>query len=622
MSEVGNYDLSKILKRYLSHIVYIDDVFNVSWNLTKKEELIIPSRSNRRYGNSDKISNQKYNNEIEKTSDLEKFCEFVQKNYPEILLTPIKYTSYTDNSQLSLHMKNARLLILDWNLSEKITAIKLLNQSKFSGQLRFCVIYTSMLLEAKSEFIENIEGVKEQGLTPGEFDSKNYEYVRANSTIYMICEKDKFDFNMIIGALMDIFIKEVGYFPIAFIDMISGLEKKVPYYLNKFAQPFDKLLLLQTNSDGLPMEDMYHTISDMVINNIKSDIDLNESVLKSIYNKQIEALRELLESEDVFKDRVNRTIDIIFAKLECNKRLKEAVRNISIVNYRTIVQKVIKNPDTLYKGVENAGRFLAKCCADQMANKIIQEYRGGDDIQHTALIKELSSMYRHQFEEKIKKILPSCLITLLDPEQEYEIDSLITSLKTVSYDNGEKYLYEIFNGVYEDHGDTMSLLCDNNGTAKLALLQNKLKSGDIIFEKADFDENCMAYLCILPSCHMLRPKKVDGKILFLKGKIINDYPKNPLRDNEHFTILPRINDKKQVHIIWQYHNVLSMDMSKINKVNFQSYYRPYRLIHDYLRQIVGEFISFYSKSGVEELFIKSDVSLHQLIFNEKVESND
>lgn len=617
MSEVRNYDLTNILKRYFGHIVYIDDIFNLTWSLAKEETSKRPSRSSRRYGSNEKVNEENDNNNDTKKSDLEKFCEYVQINYPEILLTPIKYSSYTDNSQLYLHMKNARLLILDWNLADKTTAIQLLNEADFSGQLRFCVIYTSMLSDAKTEFFECIEGVKPQGLTPGKFDDKDYEYARADSTIYMLCEKSKYDFNMIIGALVQIFIEEIGYFPIAFIDMISGLEQKVPYYLNKFSQPFDKLLLLQTNSDGLPLEDMYHTISDMVINNIKSDIDLDESVLKSIYFTQIDSLKQLLGSDDLLNERLSRTIDKTLVKLDCDERLKEAIRNISLNDFKKIIDKVIKNPEALYKGIEKAGYSMAKSCADYMADKMISNF-DGEEGQKNVLKKELSRMYKHQFEDKIKRILPTCLITLLDPEQEYEIDGLITSLKTVCYDDGEQYWSDIFKECYEETDNVLSLMCESNGASKLALLQNKLKSGDIVFEKSDFDGDCTAYLCIVPTCHMLRPKKVDGKVLFLKGKIIEGYPERPLRDNEHFTILPKVNGNLQAHVIWQYHNVVSMDMTNINKVDYESYYRPYRLTYEYLRQIVGEFVSFYSKSGVEELFIKSDIAIHQLMINEKI----
>ncbi|MDD3417321.1 MAG: response regulator receiver domain [Lachnospiraceae bacterium] len=618
MSRVQKHDLSKILREYLSQIVYIDDTFEVTWNLEKEENPKKPSKSNRYIGKS--IENSDAKPAKPEKSKFETFCEFVQITYPEILLTPILYSSRTKDDQLLLHMKNARLLILDWSLASKTTAVKLLNEADFSGQLRFCVIYTSKLVEAKAEFINEMKGVKKQGLLPGKWDKENYEYIRADSTIYMICEKDKFDFDMIIKALTDVFVKEIGYFPIAFIDMIAGLEQKVPYYLNKFAQPFDKLLLLQTNADELPLEDMYHTVSDMVINNIRSDIDLDEQVLKSIYSKQVESLETLIETEDLFNERLVRTLDITLGKLECDDKVKSAIKKISNENYKKIVNKVIKKQDNLYKGIEEAGRFMAKCCADHMAEEMLQGFVG-DEQHQNKIKKELSGMYKIQFEKKIKKVLPACLITLLNPEQDYEINNLITSLKTISYEEEEQRFNKIFYDCYNEKDDTMVLKCNTQDHPQFILLQNKLKTGDILFEKEDIDEKSTAYLCIVPSCHMLRPKKVDGKILFLKGRIVKDYPTQTLKDNQHFTILPEVNEKGLVHVIWQYHDVVSIDMSIIKKEEFFSYYRPYRLAYEYTRQIVGEFVSFYSKSGVEDLFFKSDISLHQLM-TKKVKASE
>lgn len=258
--------LVDILKRYLSHVVYIDDEFRVSWQSKEEESSSKPSRRSRRVS-----VKQEPVEEMEETegpqNNLEAFCKIMRQEYPELLVTPVVYEEPMDMDNLVLHMKNARLLVLDWKLSEQITAVSLLNRAEFAGQLRFCVIYTSNLEEAKEEFILKIPNAKRDGFRKGECKGNAYDYIRVDSVIHMLCEKSKFDFHMIMEALIHIFIEEIGYFPIAFIDMISGLEEKVPYYLNEFSVPFDKLLLLQTSSDGLPVREMYHVISDMVVNN-------------------------------------------------------------------------------------------------------------------------------------------------------------------------------------------------------------------------------------------------------------------------------------------------------------------------------------------------------------------
>lgn len=614
-------DLTKILKKYLSHIVYVDDEFKIPWKLSTDEPVGRPPRRNRRRISQDMESVPAEEGEEEKRN-LESFCEFVQENYPEILLTPILYKGTKGDINLFLHMKNARLLILDWNLSEdrpeKVTAVNLLQSMEFSGQLRFCVIYTSNLKDAKDEFIEKVPYVRESGLKKGVFKEKNkgaiYEYVRADSVIYMLCEKDKFDFRMIIGALTEVFIHEIGYFPIAFIDMISRLEEKVPEYLNKFSHPFDKLLLLQTSADGLPLVDVYGSINHMVMNNIQADIDLDPAVLESIYKEQIHQIEVLLEDREQFEERLEKSIPIIKEKLECDKRSREIVCGLETEEYRSIIEKAVSVPSDLTRGISKASAAMAKLCGERKAEKLLEESHIPKE-QSEKIKKELVRIYRRELEEKMRKVIPACLMILTAPEQNYNINSLITSLKTVSYDEEKQQFSQIFAECYEEKSGHMCLKAGSDEKPSLALLQNKLNPGDVFFRRnAEGRDIDACYLCIVPACHLLRPKKVEGNIVLVKGEIVEGQPKEQLKASEHFTILPGTEDEnKPIHVIWKYHRIHEIDLKKIPLKDYEALYRPYHLTYEYIRQIVGEFVSFYSKSGVEELFLKSDVSLERLL---------
>lgn len=616
-------DLTGILKKYLSHIVYVDDKFKIPWKISVDESAVRPPRRSRRRTsqNMEPEPIEMGDGEKEK-GNLESFCGFVQENYPEILLTPILYNGTKGDINLNLHMRNARLLILDWNLSEdrpdKVTAVNLLQNVEFSGQLRFCVIYTSNLKDARDEFIEKVPYVRVSGLQTGEYKDKNkeaiYEYVRADSVIYMLCEKAEFDFDMIIGALTEVFIHEIGYFPIAFIDMISRLEDKVPEYLNKFSHPFDKLLLLQTSSDGLPLVDVYGSINHMVMNNIQADIDLDPAVLESIYKEQLRQIEVLLEDREEFEERLEKSIPIIKEKLECDKKSREIVCGLEPEEYRSIIKKAVSVPGDLTKGISKASAAMAKLCGERKAEELLEE----SDIpkgQSEKIKKELVRIYRREMEEKMKKIIPACLMILTAPEQNYNINSLITSLKTVPYDEGKRQFSRIFAECYEEKGGNMCLKTGSDKKPSLALLQNKLSPGDIFFKRnMESREIDGCYLCIVPACHLIRPKKVEGNIVLVKGEIVEDQPQKPLKDSEHFTILPGTEDEnKPIHVIWKYHRIHEIDLKKISLEDYEALYRPYHLTYEYIRQIVGEFVSFYSKSGVEELFLKSDISLERLL---------
>lgn len=613
MSDIQK-NLSNILKRYLSHIVYIDDEFKISWEVSQEIEVKRPSRSSR--VTYDNASVQTEAEPSTQKSDLNSFCQYVQSKYPEILLTPILYTSATDQEQVLSCMRSARLLILDWSLAgEKITAVHLLEKAAFSNQLRFCVIYTSKMDDAKNELFREMKSVSEQGMQKGIYQGKDYEFVMADSIIYMLCEKDKFDLGMIVDAFAEIFVNEIGYFPISFIDMISRLEDKVPYYLKKFSHPFDKLLLLQTSEDGLPLDDVYQNMKDMVFNNIRADIELDGSVLENIYEQQICMLKELTGNDERFQEKLKQSLEYILERLDCNKENKDIFQSISSDQYKDIVKKAISDPRNLSRGIEKASKKLATQYCNKKAEKVLQENEMPDKSRSN-LISVLSKAYKtEELIDRVKAMLPTCLMILADPEQSYNINSLIMSLNTVAYDENEKRFAEMFSGCYEEDNGTMCVKKNREGYPILGLLENKLKPGDIFFKDG---EKGTCYLCITPSCHLLRPKKVEGNILFVKGKIVSSPPRLPLRDSEHFNILPGIDDENvPMRVVWQYHRIAEIDLNKISCQDFTAWVRPYRLSYEYIRQIIGEFVAFYSKSGVDKLFLESDASLQNLLIANK-----
>ena len=607
--------LTKILKNYLSHVLYIDDEFKVAWRRKVDEEVQRPPRSSRHKVVQEE--RESVNSGDRATMDnLAEFCTAVREEYPEILLTPVVYRDSIDVENLVVHMKNARLLVIDWKLSDKVTAIQLLNRQEFFGQLRFCVIYTSRLEEAEREFVSSIPNVKDAGLKNAVFNGYSYDYVRINSIIYMICEKDKFDFHMIIDSLTEIFVSEIGYFPIAFIDMIARLEEKVPFYLNEFSYPFDNLLMLQTNSDGLPLSELSYMINDMVINNIRSDIELNDKVLDGIYEKQIGRLRDLLKEDGRFQDRLNESLEYIFDRLGCKEEERKIFENISAGEYKTTIQKAINKPEDLSKGIHKASDSLARLYARKKVESVIP---ASDNLSPDMrkVKSELVGLYKQQIQNKIEKLFPVCLMILSNPKESYDLNRLVTSLKVVKYPEDKREFSDIFIDCYECKDEYMCLKSQENGSP-LGFLQNKLNVGDVFYLRTEQGQKEKFYLCIVPSCHLLRPKKVEGILLFVEGKVVDEKPDNTLKDSEHFTILPGINDRQMlVRIVWQFHRIYMLDLNRVARKDYENFCRPYRLTNEYFRQIMGEFVSFYSKSGVEELFLKGDSALDQLLLQSK-----
>lgn len=612
--------MKSILKEYLNHITYIDDEFNVSWEETTEEVLGRPSRSGS-YGDKRNVTEQ--DGTKDSKGSLWDFCVYMQKKHPTISLIPVPYFQNMEQKALQNYIDTAKLLVVDWNLSKGApkTAINVIKESNFKNLFKLCVIYTSDIKGAKDDFYENM-GYKEEEIKNGKTGNKNYFYVKDNANLFMLCEKSQFSFDDIIQEFTEIFINEMGYFSISFIQMFSNMEKQIPRYLNDFKEPFDSLFLLQTISDEMPLLDLNHVLDNMVIGRLKSDIHLDEAILEGIYYQKIDDIIELVNNGPDFKTRLWQGLKRICESKKGCKKAIEVLEKIDVSDYKELILEAVSDKEQLFLSIQEVGgKFADKF----LEIKFFEDFSGIDNIgqkQKDLMLGKYKKAERKEIKEHVINAIPILLLMLLEPENEWNqtLRKLIFMLKIYRYSGNEVKFSDIFEGCYEaDKIGNMCLRKTNSKCHNWDLVHNKIKHGDIFFKYGTEGEKKIdeCYLCIMPECHAMRPEKIDGRLQMIKGVVEKKKTHKILRQSEHLTVLPNpIEERETLFITWQFHNIYSIDLERINKLEYLTLHREYRLDEDYIQQIIGEFISFYSKVGVEEIFVKNNIIFSELLVNQ------
>ncbi len=614
--------MESILKKYLNTIVYIDDKFGLSL-IGDSEETVteLPGRINRRNIRKDFIE-EKEDFYIKGSSNIEPdklsvLLEKMQRKYPSIKLLPVKYTDSNDISYVETSIESSKLIVIDWQLTEvggsstekKYTAVDALSCAmKSSNKMKLLVVYTSDPEGAEMDFISK-EVIKK--FNEGEINNKKYKFAILESSIVMICKKSDFNAENLIEAYAKLIINNFGFFPVAFIDMLLKLDDKVGYLLKKFSQPFDSVLLMQLENSGLQYDDNTELIRNLVTNSVYDEINCDACIVDNMYQIRIKRLIDLskCKDEDMAK-KIDCATDFIIARCSSeNKKVYKIIKNIEPDKWKAWLGEISPKPENWSISLKSFSDKLIDKITELQTEVIFFDFFGsGEQISKIKQIKtKIKSGCKEQIKNSIKDISSLFLMLLSEEKIGTSITELISNLKLNKYDDPDelKYISECVE--FKEDG-RIEEKCKEN-------LRNKLFQGDIIYKKKD-DTLYEFLICIVPSCQMLRPDKVDYIISYAKGEvtIFNEKQK---RDSEHFSIIPDPENKdKLLNVKWKFHDIKKFDLKTEDRNKLKEYKRPYRLTDDYFRQLMSEFNSFYSKIGVEDLFIKKSPVLADIFLRD------
>ena len=171
---------------------------------------------------------------------------------------------------------------------------------------------------------------------------------------------------------------------------------------------------------------------------------------------------------------------------------------------------------------------------------------------------------------------------------------------------------------YYDDTDLNTILAAGKELKKAekeTYLRNKFHYGDILIRNRK--GSATEYLlCISPPCDVCRPGKVKLNICFIKGLEVPEAELTVKRkENVHISVLPINNGCKTdlKYVAWRLFDIVKFDLGK--KEDYESicsYSRPFMMSEQYSRQIGNLFTSYFSRAGVDELFMKSAQNLRAL----------
>lgn len=197
-----------------------------------------------------------------------------------------------------------------------------------------------------------------------------------------------------------------------------------------------------------------------------------------------------------------------------------------------------------------------------------------------------------------KEIWPLYIQLLISSDELLESSvSLISNLKYHKYSNNRMDDFLAFDDTISEEERSNELF-------------NKVHFGDIFEDK----ENNGFMLCITPSCDTYRPRKTMFKINCIKGKIIdeNDLHKEQ-KISHHVSVYPLMGEdgcEKAIYVEWHFYEQVCYNLFEKNDCDtLRKFDRNYRMDEVYMRQIANEYISYYSRAGVNELFLKERNSL-------------
>lgn len=616
--------MKNIIKRYLKTMVYIDDKFDLSLVGGESEPVIEPpKRIFRKNGPTEEVDDAPvYTNPVsaiekDRLSDL---LEKMQRKYADIKLQPVKYTSKEDKNYVESSIKSSKLVVIDWELSDAIDdethgkytaadALKVHMESK--DKMRLLVVYTSDIDGAENDFMA-------KGIIPrfdeDEINGKKYKYIVQNSSIIMLCKKMDFDAENLIEAYAELVIKKFGYFPVAFLDMLLKLDDKVGILLKKFSQPFDSILLMQLESSGTEYRDNTELLRDLVTNSVYDEIECDPCIVDNMYKERINTLIALGDLEDAqFDEKKNSAVNYMLSRCSSDsKKVYQAVKAIPASDFKAWLKEIDKDPENWNKSLNKFQKSIAKKAKEVFAESIYQDLLQQVEITPKDPSKRVNidslilkiklniiKSIKNQVEMTLMETTSVFLMLLSDMNIGVAINDLIANLKLKSYTDENEIAQIINNNITVNTQGEVDQCCKER-------MKNKLFSGDILFKEKD-DGAYEFLICITPSCQMFRPHKVDYVVSYVKGEVFaNGFP-DMKRDSEHFSIIPHPSTAdKLIGIKWKFHDTKQFDLKvEEDRNNLISYKRRYRLTDDYYRQMTSEFNAFYSKVGVEDLFIKS-----------------
>lgn len=621
----------KILREYFSEVTYVDDEFSTELVTTSKgiiSEDEVPEDMPLDAG----VEPDFTDNEIEPVSDVEatgnlskangsegtklastlalmKILEKLSENeFSGIQLIPIVYDETVSEQQLIEKMLKANLTVIDWDLGGGKKAFPIIKTMLDKvTRLKVVVVYTNGFESAKNS-IEDIFGKIDYVIV--EKHVICFQYSEYSKSLIFIVDKQYLNISGILDKVEEIFIQENGIMPVAVLDIADQLREKSGDLFGSFCKPFEDIYFLQMHYSEVANNEISNYLTDIIIKKIYSDVHTNPDLGKELLASKKKLLINVLNEKDV-EERIRDCCDQL---QECvsgeNKVLLKLQVNLNSSLYHNVARNLESSEKLNWRDTIGAFKPVFRKLREEYINLKLQETIGDKEAANkfkadfSAIYTKLKRNIEKTAEDELnvykKQVMPVLLQMLISRGPFLKsLPELVENMKYHKYENAEM---EKILGAGKDKNDYEL----NN------FMMNKIHFGDILYQKST-DEYL---LCVTPPCDAFRPMKVDFEYTFIRGKIIPaDQVKANHKESEHITIYPieTCGEKRQrqsCYIMWRLFDIVTFNLN--NQSQFEeicTYSRQYKLDESYTRQIANKFISFYSRAGVDEIFVKNEKNL-------------
>jgi len=603
------------LRKYFSKITYIDDKFDVGL-VSKKDfegenEEVVPVDFGQTLEQETLFSavEEIVLEDDEEDVGYKQLGELIkilnENEYQEIDLNPVLYDEEMSDERIIAKMERSNLTIIDWDLGQgsgkkALPIIKtMLDRTQ---KLKVIVVYTN----GYSEAVKSVDDIFEEPKKITQ-DEKVFGFkCRCNSLVFIV-NRQSVDLLQILELVEKSFIEENGIMPIAMLDLSEKMQEKSDELFGNFVSPIEDAYFLQMYYSEVPESEWTKYFSNIIMQKCKNDIKVDIQIINEMLKMKKDNLLQIIK-EDKFTSQFKCCLEVLEDKIRHKfGKVIEAIKEYDSFEPSLYEESI--------KGAEDWSAVL-KCFAPlfnqikkSMKKKEVEQFwerRDGEKIR-------ISDADVQWLNKKIGKFNNEKIGNLVVEFQE-DIFPIIIQMIISDISMIEKFSDLVHNLKYDDYITTLSeTLMDGKVKSvenRTEFLMDKIRFGDILHK----DGGNEYLLCITPPCDTFRPEKTELNYVFITGVEAEQKDmRKRKKTSMHISTYPNKNSDgitTTKYIKWRFYDIQRFDL-KLDEdyEKIISYNRCYKLEENYTRQIANEFIAYFSRAGVEEIFFKQKINL-------------
>lgn len=545
-----------------------------------------------------------------------------EEKYSDIRLHPVAYSQNSDPELLYPQIISSPLTIIDWDLGGANTAFSVIKQVfAKTQQLKVFVVYSASFQDA----VKSFDGDPELKCFPR---IKEAEMIRAhqcnNRSLLIIADKQHYNICSLLDFITDLFIDRCGIMPIALIDFMESAQKVSDSLFAAFSDSVADLYFLQMHYSQLNECDATEAMTMFMQNKFRDACTLDPDLPQELFQLYKDRLETYINFEDA-ESRFHRNIDQLIPKLgDTEKAFCHAMKKVPFSIFRRCCDDAIIKSANWVDVVDYFCSFFQDAKEIYVRDEIYSMFspylglelpfvfEGVAEKKREKLHETIAQNIKDEFENFRKQICPVLLQMLISsPKMLTSSAELVGNMKYKCYDKTS--VRELL-----EPGEAF------DKKQKSEFLINKIHFGDVLI-KYDKHKGNQYMLCLTPPCDAFRPEKIRLNMLFVRGSEVTGPDLNSRRkENSHLSALPvkRGTKKELRYINWKFYDIIKVDLNDVTPhpelndiksyTDLYEWERPYMMAEPYARQIANAFTAYFSRAGVDELFIKSEPPLRRI----------